>query len=329
MSTSGSLAGPHGWKAWVCGLAIVGAALGTAATAGAAPTVPGAPTITSVSAGDHSIRVAFTRPASNGGSPIFLYKAVCSSTDGGTARGDSEFHTVLHVNGLTAGKTYTCTVAARNRVGFGPASAPSASFTALPIPPVAPGAPTITSAATAEVGNISVAFSPPANNGGAGITDYKATCFSSDGGVTRSDDRGSSPVVVHNLTSSRTYTCTVDARNRVGFGPPSAPSGPVVVLGKPVVTAPGAPTITSATAGAQSVTVAFSPPANDGGATITDYKATCVSSDGGVTRSDDRNGSPILVVHLTSGKTYTCTVMAKNKIGFGAPSAPSAAVVTS
>jgi large repetitive protein len=90
---------------------------------------------------------------------------------------------------------------------------------------------------------------------------------------------------------------------------------------------PGAPSITSATAGSQSITVSFSAPASDGGASISDYKATCSSSDGGVTRWDDRNGSPILVVHLTAGKTYTCTVMAKNRIGFGAPSASSAPVV--
>jgi hypothetical protein len=306
----------------------VGVALGTAAAAGASPTVPGAPTITSVSAGDHSIRVAFTRPA-DGGSPIFLYKALCSSSDGGATRSDSDFHTTLHVNGLSAGKTYTCTAAARNRVGYGPASAPSASFVALPIPPVAPGPPTITSVATAGIQNLSVAFAPPASNGGAGISDFKAICVSSDGGVTRTDDRHESPIVLHNLTASKTYTCTVDARNKVGFGPPSAPSAPVVVLGKPVITAPGAPTIASATGGVQSVSVAFSPPANDGGANITDYKATCTSSDGGVSRWDDRNASPILVVHLTSGKTYTCTVMARNKIGFGPPSAPSSAVLTS
>ena len=62
--------------------------------------------------------------------------------------------------------------------------------------------------------------------------------------------------------------------------------------------------------------------------TITDYKATCISGDGGVTRWNDRHGSPIPVSQLTGGKTYTCTVMARNKVGFGPPSAPSLPVVT-
>ena len=288
------------------------------------PILPGAPTITSVTAGDRSIRVAFTKPVSNGGSPIFNYKATCASSNGGSTRSESQFRSSIRVDGLTAGKTYTCTVAARNRVGYGPASAPSAAVVVLPIPP---GAPTITSA-TAGVRNISVAFTAPAPNGGASPNDYKATCSSSDGGVTRSNDRHVSPVVVGGLTVGKTYTCTVLAHNNAGFGPPSAPSAPVVVLGPTVVTAPGAPAITSATAGVQSVSVAFTAPASDGGATITEYRATCSSSDGGVTRWEERNGSPILVNHLSGGKTYTCTVMARNKVGFGPPSAPSSAVVT-
>ncbi|MGO9874606.1 MAG: fibronectin type III domain-containing protein, partial [Acidimicrobiia bacterium] len=188
-----------------------------------------------------------------------------------------------------------------------------------------PGAPTITSA-TAGLENVSVAFSPPAPNGAVNIFDYDATCISSDGGVTRTHTEEASPIVVANLTAGSTYTCTVLAENSAGFGPPSAPSAPVVTLGPP--TAPGAPSITSATAGTKSVTVAFSPPASDGGATIVDYRSTCVSSDGGVTRSHDASASPILVAQLNGGNTYTCTVMAKNSVGFGAPSAPSAPVVT-
>jgi hypothetical protein len=286
------------------------------------PVLPGAPTITSATAADHSIKLVFTKPASNGGSPIFNYKATCSSSNGGVTRSAGEPRTAFDVDGLTAGKTYTCTVMAKNSAGFGPPSAPSAPVVVLPI---LPGAPTITSV-TAGLESVQVAFSPPAPNGAGNIFDYNATCISSNGGVTRSKNENASPILVTNLTAGSTYTCTVLAEDSAGFGPPSAPSAPVVTLGPP--TAPGAPTITSVTAGSKSISVAFSPPASDGGATIVDYRATCVSSDGGVTRTNDAGTSPILVTHLSAANTYTCTVMAKNSVGFGPPSAPSAPVVT-
>ena len=118
------------------------------------------------------------------------------------------------------------------------------------------------------------------------------------------------------------------ARNRVGSGPPSANSAAVVTLSPPVITVPGAPTITSATAGHHSVTVTFTPPASNGGSSIFEYKAVCTSSNGGRTRSNTRHASPIKVNDLSSGKTYTCTVAARNRKGLGAASAPSAPVTT-
>ena len=295
----------------VCGLA--GSALG-ADTA----TVPGAPAITSISPGDHSARIHFSKPANDGGAPIFTYRATCVSSDGGATRSESSSSLFIVVDNLTAAHTYTCTVSARNRVGFGPASAPSAAIVAQP---VLPGVVTITSVIAMDHG-IRVTFSQPSSSGGSPIFTYKATCVSSNGGRTGSDSQFSRSFVVENLTPGKTYTCTVMARNIVGFGPPSAPSAPVVVL--PLIT--GSPTITGATPGVESISLAFSPPtaATD----IRDYHATCVSSDGGVTRSRDNGGSPIVVTDLTTAKTYTCTIMAENSLGFGAPSAPSAPLMT-
>ena len=316
----------NGWKAGVCGLAIVGASLGGLSFGGAAGaasvTVPSAPTITSVTAGDHSVLVAFAAPASDGGSHIIGYRASCISGDGGRTRTETRSRSSIRVDGLTAGKTYTCTVSARNRLGYGQSSSPSGPVLVLPVPP---GAPSITSA-TAGNHSVRVSFTKPASTGGSRIFSYKATCASSDGGRTRSQSESRSSIRVDGLTPGKTYTCTVAARNRAGFGPASAPSGAVVVLPIPVVP-PGAPTITSATAGSKSVTVAFSAPASSGGSNITDYKATCISSDGGVSRWDDRHSSPIVVKPVTGGKTYTCTVMARNRVGFGPPSAPSSSVV--
>ncbi|MGO9873353.1 MAG: fibronectin type III domain-containing protein [Acidimicrobiia bacterium] len=327
MRTSTSRPGPQGWYASLCAVALAALALG-AAPAGGATTVPGAPTITSATAGRHSVTVTYSAPSNDGGKPITDYRVACTSSDAGVSRSRTGHVSPIRVTGLSAAKTYTCDVEARNRAGYGPASAESApvvTFAAPPSPTV-PGAPTISSA-TPGVRSVSVGFAAPASDGGAKILEYRVACTSSDGGVNRSRTRRTSPIRVA-LTASKTYTCDVKAKNRVGFGAPSALLAPFVTLAPPVVTVPGAPTITSAVAGNHDVTVAFSAPAASDGAPIFEYKATCTSSDGGVARSNRRGRSSIRVGGLTSAKTYTCTVAAKNRKGFGAESAPSAAVVT-
>lgn len=327
MRTSTSRLRPQVWNASLCAVAFAALTLG-AAPAGAATTVPGAPTITSATAGRHSVTVTYSAPSSDGGKPITDYRVACTSSDGGVSHSRTGHASPTRVAGLTAGKTYTCDVEARNRVGYGPASAesdPVVTFAPPPSPTV-PGAPTISSARPG-LRSVWVAFAAPASDGGARILEYRVACTSSDGGANRSKTRPSSPIRVA-LTASKTYTCNVKAKNRVGFGALSALSAPFVTLGPPVVTVPGAPTITSAVPGPHNVTVGFTAPASSGGTPIFEYKATCTSSDGGVARSDRRARSSIRVGDLTSGKTYTCTVAAKNRKGFGAGSAPSAAVVT-
>jgi hypothetical protein len=216
----------RGFKAWGCGLVILGVAL-AAAPAGAAPTVPGAPTITSITAGVRSVKVAFTKPADNGGSKITSYRVKCTSSDGGAARAHEATKSPILVAGLTAGKTYRCTVLARNKVVPGPASAPS---DAVVVKAAVPGAPTITSVA-ARKGGIKVGFDKPADNGGAKITGYRVKCTSSNGGATGARAGSTSPITVNGLTAGKTYTCTVAARNKVGLGAASAASDPVVPLG--------------------------------------------------------------------------------------------------
>jgi hypothetical protein len=88
-------------------------------------------------------------------------------------------------------------------------------------------------------------------------------------------------------------------------------------------TAPGAPVIGTATILGSSATVAFTPPASDGGSAITGYTAT--SSPGGLTGTG--TSSPITVPGLVAGTSYTFTVTATNAIGTGLASAASNAVV--
>jgi len=84
-------------------------------------------------------------------------------------------------------------------------------------------------------------------------------------------------------------------------------------------TVPGAPTIGTATAGDTQITVSFTAPSDNGGATITDYKVTC----GAVTESGTQTTSPVVVTGLTNGTAYTCTVKATNSAGDSAASSVS------
>ena len=169
MGVPTSLVRPQGWKALVCGVAIAGAAL-AGSPAGAAPTVPGAPTITGVTAGLRSVMVTYSAPASDGGATITDYRVACSSSDGGASKSTTEHASPTIVRNLTAGKTYTCNVMARNKAGYGPPSAQSAPVVTLSPPPTptVPGAPTITSV-VAGVKTLTVTYSPPASDGGSKI----------------------------------------------------------------------------------------------------------------------------------------------------------------
>ena len=320
MGKSSSRARPRGWTAWLCGVVIVGAALagvaGGASATNKGLAVPGAPTVTAVSAGVRSVSIAFTKPASDGGARISNYRGVCQSSNGGITGTHQGFSSPLTVTGLTAGKTYTCTVYAINKVSIGPASKPSAPVVTLP---TVPAAPTITKL-TPGFHNVSVSFKPNANNG-APITNYRVTCRDDDGW--RSHQSFSSPITIGCVNGAETYTCTVAAENRIGWGPSSSTSAEAISL--PVT--PGAPTIASVTAGIRSIAVAVNKPTNDGGVRITGYRVTCTSSNGGASGTHQAFTSTITVSGLSGGATYTCTARAINRVSVGPPSPPSAAVV--
>lgn len=97
-----------------------------------------------------------------------------------------------------------------------------------------PGAPTSV-VATALNGGARLTFDPPADTGGAAITEYEAT--SSPGGITAT--AAGTTITVAGLTNGTPYTFTVKARNTAGQGPASAASNSVT----PSTSAP-LPTIT-------------------------------------------------------------------------------------
>ncbi len=296
-----------------------GAGTGLASSASNAvvpATVPGAPTIGKATAGNTEASVAFTAPASDGGSAITSYKATATDSTapahgGQTVTGSSS---PLVVTGLTNGDRYTFTVTATNTVGTGLASSASNAV----VPDLVPGTPTDV-IATRGNARASVGFTPPASNGGSAITSYKVTATDSTtpahGGQTVTGS--SSPLVVTGLTNGDRYTFTVTATNAAGPGLASSPSNAVVPAG-----VPGPPTNVTATRGNGQASVTFTPPASDGGSAITSYTATATGG-----RTATGSGSPLVVTGLTNGHSYAFTVTATNEAGTGPASSPSKTVV--
>ncbi|MDQ1478833.1 MAG: hypothetical protein QOE62_4062, partial [Actinomycetota bacterium] len=282
--------------------------------------IPAPPTIGTATRGNASATVTFTPPSDVGGSSITSYTATCSAAGGATGY-QTGSGSPLVVSGLTNGKSYTCSVTARNTQGGSAPSAASNSF----VPATVPGAPTgvtVTLSATTA----SVAFAAPANNGGTAITGYTASCSSGNGGATRTGTNPTSPISVSALSAGKNYTCTVTAANAVGSGAPSAASNPVTVAN-----VPSAPSNVKATPGPTTttgpLTVSFTLPVSDGGSPVTGYDAACVSSDGGVAGARSAVSGPITLTGLTAAKTYTCTVKAKNAVGPSAASPSSPATI--
>ncbi len=178
-----------------------------------------------------------------------------------------------------------------------------------------PGAPT---GVNAIPGNAlaTVSFTGPSSSGGSNITSYTVTPYT--GGTAGKTTSGPhSPIIVKGLTNGTSYTFTVTAKNKLGTGPASTASSPVIP-----VTVPRAPTQVIATPGNALATVNFTPtpavPVSDGGSPVISYIVTPY-----IGRAAQQiatgTGSPIIVPGLSNGTAYTFTVEATNSFGTGLP----------
>ena len=84
------------------------------------------------------------------------------------------------------------------------------------------------------------------------------------------------------------------------------------------VSVPGAPTLTRVVPNNESMALYFTVPGTDGGSAIERYTATCTR--GGLSFPQTGTSSPITVVGLTKGASYSCWVRAQNGVGEGLPS---------
>ena len=320
---------------------VAGAGPWSGAISGTPETIPAAPTIGSVTPGDETLTVAWSAPASNGGRDITGYdlryirsdapnKADVNWTEqpGVWTSGALQYT----VSGLTNGVDYDVQVRAVNAVGNGSWSTAGAGK-----PLTTPGAPTIDSV-TPDNGTLAVAWSAPADTGGSEVTGYDlryirsdATDKSDDANWTERDSIWSSGALRYTLgglTNGVDYDVQLRADNIAGNGQWSA-----TISGAPQ-TIPAAPTIGSVAPGDEVLTIAWSAPADTGGATIEGYDARYIrsdapdKSDGNWTVRDSIWTSGALqstVSSLTNGVRYDVQLRAETTVGNGPWSATAAA----
>jgi len=303
-------------------------------TASSAVTVtPGsradAPTALVATAGNAQASIAFTAPVSNGFVKTFTNYEY--STDNGTTwkllnPADVTTPVVITIRSdaataLVNGTTYQVKLRAVNSAGSGTASS------AVTVAPGVAGAPTAL-VATAGNAQASIAFTAPASNGGATITNYE---YSTDNGTTwkaLNPIKTTTPVVITirsdaatALVNGTTYQVKLRAVNSTGSGTVSS-AVPVTPL-----TIAGAPTALVATPGNARVSIAFTAPASNGGATITNYEYSTNNGTTWKALNPVNATTPVVITirsdaatALVNGSTYKVKLRAVNAAGSGTES---------
>jgi len=205
--------------------------------------VPGAPVIGTVQQGNGTVTVNWAAAASNGSALTantvqVLNPAGTVVQATRTAPGNA---TSLVVTGLAANTVHRFRVLASNGVGAGPGSAVSAQVRVITVP----GAPAGLAAAQGAAGGartFRASWTAPTNNGGTGIaiTGYQAYAQRMSGAGAGATPVGApipsgllaagarSFVFTVTTPAGTNYRFTVEATNKVGTGPRSAPSPNVV-----------------------------------------------------------------------------------------------------
>ncbi len=277
-------------------------------------TVPTAPSLISATPGNAQVILVWTAPSSNGGSTITNYTVYRGVTSGGEAIITTVGNVLMFTDtGLTDGQIYYYRVSAVNGAGEG---ARSNQLNAIPV-----GPPTAIQNLQAHPGDahINLTWQAPVSNGGSAITNYEVWRGTFSGSETfLADAHLDLWFNSTGLTNGQTYYYIIKAENAQGSGPSSNE-----VSAKPsqVQTAPAAPQSLTSTAGNGQIVLTWSVPANNGGATVTNYRVYRGATPGGETLLLTL-GSVLTYTDrgLTNCQTYYYRVSAVNSIGEGAKS---------
>jgi fibronectin type 3 domain-containing protein len=293
-------------------------------TTSTSPTAPSTPLNLVASAGNAQVTGSWSVPASDGGSPITgydVYRGTSSAGESATPIATNVSSTSFTDTGLTNGTTYYYTVAAINAVGESPQSAEASATPQA----VAPSAPTGLMASGGN-GQVALSWAVPASDGGSPITGYNVYRGTSPGGESTTavaTNVLSSSFTDTGVTNGATYYYTVAAVNAVGLSLQSAEASAT-----PQAVAPSAPQALTVTGGNDVATLSWSPPASDGGATVTGYDVYRGTTSGGESATPiatNVSGTTFTDTGLTNGTTYYYTVAAINAVGASPQSAEASA----
>ncbi|XP_072046922.1 twitchin-like [Amphiura filiformis] len=292
------------------------------------PAAPGKPEVTEYD--ENFMVITWTPPASDGGSPVTHYiieKKEPRSSKWTQVTKEEVKETTFKVTDLIEGKDYEFHVAAVNKAGQGPFSAPSEPKTAkLPFdPPSAPGKPTVSNIDATEM---TITWTVPESDGGSPILGYFVE--KKEPKSSRWVRINSTPVEpltfkVKDLVEKSKYHFRVIATNKAGEGPASEPSD--VHMAKPPYDIPGAPSRPEVTEYDRTkISIKWSPPESDGGSPITGYvveKRDTTSNRWIKAVPETVEETTLTIENLTEDKEYEFRVAAVNKAGQGPYSEPS------
>jgi predicted phage tail protein len=162
----------------------------------------------------------------------------------------------------------------------------------------------------------------PKYDGGCAIEYYQVEKFDVESGTWAPCGRATSTTLdVKGLTHMKAYKFRVTAVNEEGESLPC--DGQDTIIAKNPFDVPGPPIdVTVADYDADSVTIKYQPPLNDGGSDITGYVIEKKGRFGDWERASEVPGSQLkaTVINLTEGSTYEFRVRAVNLAGPGEPS---------
>jgi hypothetical protein len=290
----------------------------TGAKPSATAIVPNPPTITSVVAKNTQLEVNFTPPILVGTAVIDSYEYnINSSSTSNTTYTNVGTTTNFTIQSLTNGTEYTIKLRAVSAAG----NSTDASSKGTPRAATAPQeGPKITKIEPGNA-NLKVFFTAPTNTGGSPITSYK---YSTNDGDTYAstptvDTTGTTPffTIINDSTTSANslkngteYKIKMKAVNAQGDGQES-----ITATAATPRTTPGAPKITSISAGDRKLSISFEAPTSNGGSAIIGYKYSTNDSEykstGGTIKS------PIVITGLVNNKEYRIRLRAINVAGDG------------
>lgn len=267
-------------------------------------TVPGVPTQVVGTFGNASATISWTPPVDNGGAALVSHSVHFTNTNVLACQAVAPSNSCV-VTGLANGTSYTFYARANNIAG---ASGFSAATPAV-VPATTPGAPGIPTVSASGNGQVSLSWTVTTALGGAPITGHTITALPAAGDTRVVEVSTGNSAVMTGLTPGVSYSFSVKTNNKAGssasslartFTPQAAPGAPTNILVSP---------------GDKSVTVSWTPPVNNGGATITSYEVrnavtnsvVCISSN--PVRASCTTGTVLL-----NGTSYTFTVNAINGI---------------